>query len=191
METVINTENAVRDVMSGWMTTNLPWRERFWQDMDAMSFMRLNPHWHIHEKNGAYAIDDILTDFQFCTDAVLERATGLWSARFPTIGLTLMARRGADGNAELAYTFRREAGCRLNADRAKSLASYWLPSVREYFRLFANDSFKNRFWRFVMNRITLKMTPPQRRICSFIFRLTLLEMVLMVILGIGFRFYFN
>jgi len=102
--------------MSGWMTTNLPWRERFWQDMDAMSFMRLNPHWHIHEKNGAYAIDDILTDFQFCTDAVLERATGLWSARFPTIGLTLMARRGADGNAELAYTFRRDAGCRLNAD---------------------------------------------------------------------------
>ncbi|WP_147820585.1 hypothetical protein [Salidesulfovibrio onnuriiensis] len=192
MEAVLN--NDTREVgaaASEWMTTNLPWLESFWQEMDAMRLMRLNPHWHIDEKDGGYAIDDIMTDFEFGTDAILENGPGRWSADFPSIGLTLLARKGPDGNAELAYEFTQQPGCRLDAAKAERLVRYWLPSLREYYRLHGEDSLKHRFWRFVMNRIMLKMNPTQRRICSFMLKLTVLETLLIVVLAIGFWFYVN
>lgn len=188
MEAVMDQD---RPVTSEWMTTSLPWNETFWQDMDAMRIMRLNPHWHIDKKDGQYAIDDILTDFEFSTDAVLSHTPERWSVRFPAAGLSISARRGSDGNAELSYDFAARAGFRMDAEKAENLIRYWLPSIREYYRLFENDSFKNRFWRFVMNRIMLTMNPTQRRICSFMFKLTVLEVVLITVLGIGFWFYVN
>lgn len=175
---------------SEWMPLNLPWMKDFWQRMDAMTLMRLNPHWHIDVQEDRFAVDDILANKEFTIAPRLESTEDSWSASFDDIGLTIHARSAKDGaNTELAYVLAGEPGAALDSDALEKGLRYWLPSTREYYRLYENNSMKHRFWRMVMNKIMLKMNPTQRRICGFMFKLTLLEIALIIVLGVGFFFY--
>ena len=77
----------------------------------------------------------------------------------------------------------------FTAEDAARTMQYWLPSMREYYRLHENNSFKRRCWRFFMDKVMLTMNPTQRRISGFMFKLTVLECLLIVILGVGWFYY--
>jgi len=176
---------------SVWMDTNLPWNSSFWEKITSKTLMRLNPHWHIAKKNGAgYPVEDVLTEADFNTTPEIEFDGEAFRARFPEIGLTLAACSRKDGiNTALSYDIIPVDNGSFTSEDAGRTMQYWLPSLREYYRLHKANSLKNRFWRFFMDKVMLTMNPTQRRISGFMFKLTVLEALFIVILGVGWHFY--
>ena len=174
-----------------WMETSLPWNESFWKKMGSKTLMRLNPHWHIEKfKNDAYPVEDVLVESEFLTDPQLSTDGATFKADFPEIGLTISARATEDGkNTALSFDIAAGKGAAFTAEDAGRTMQYWLPSIREYYRLHESNSIKHRCWRFFMDKIMLTMNPTQRRICAFMFKLTILECLLIVILGVGWFYY--
>lgn len=186
-----------------WMPLNLPWNQQFWDGLDSMRAMRLNPHWHIEENDGyteydipgdgsRYDIDDILADRQFTLRANIEHGQGHWKVTFNGVDLAIHARSEDNGkNTALAYEYTPFGENAPSSETMETLVRHWLPSIREYYRLFTADTVRNRFFRFFMDKVMLRMNPTQRRICAFMFKLTLLEVLLIIVLGVGFYFYAN
>ncbi|CCH49278.1 hypothetical protein [Pseudodesulfovibrio piezophilus] len=174
-----------------WMETSLPWNTSFWEKLTGKTLMRLNPHWHI-EKDSAigFPVEDVLVETEFHTAPTLSLEAGIFRAEFPEVGLTLSARACGNGT-DTALSFHTDTpeGSPLTAEDAARTMQYWLPSLREYYRLHESNSIKHRFWRFFMDKVMLTMNPTQRRISGFMFKLTVLECLLTVILGVGWFYY--
>lgn len=66
----------------------------------------------------------------------------------------------------------------------------WLRGIREYLRLYLSNSLNTLFFRFLMNRVMLRMNPSQRKICIMIYKITVVEIILILVIIIGFV-YFN
>jgi hypothetical protein len=66
----------------------------------------------------------------------------------------------------------------------------WLRGIREYLRLYLSNSPNTLFFRFLMNRVMLRMNPSQRKICIMIYKITVVEIILILVIIIGFV-YFN
>ncbi len=62
----------------------------------------------------------------------------------------------------------------------------WIRAIREYLRIYVKNSVVNLFWRMVMNRIILTMNPSQRKICLMLFRFTLLEIFVIILIVVGY-----
>jgi hypothetical protein len=62
----------------------------------------------------------------------------------------------------------------------------WIKAIREYIRINANRSLFTAFWRVLMNRVILTMNPSQRKICLMLFRFTLLELLVIVLIVVGY-----
>lgn len=184
-----------------WMPLNLPWKQDFWEELNSMKTMRLNPHWHITESEtvrgtgdgAAYDIDDILSDRQYTIHVMTASGPDHWEARFGETGLVIRARSEENGeNTALSFEIdQRDEEPVISREQVANLIEHWLPSIREYYRLFTADTWRNRFFRFLMNKVMLSMNPTQRRICAFMFKLTVLEALLIIVLGVGFYFYAN
>lgn len=66
----------------------------------------------------------------------------------------------------------------------------WLRGIREYIRLYLSKSLNTLFFRTLMNRAMLRMNPSQRKICIMIYKITVVELILILVVIIGFV-YFN
>lgn len=62
----------------------------------------------------------------------------------------------------------------------------WIKAIREYLRIYLKTTPATLFWRLVMNRIILTMNPSQRKICLMIARFTLLEVLVILLIVIGY-----
>lgn len=178
-------------VQNTWMETNLTWNPSFWENLKAKPLMRLNPHWHIQKPTtGSYPVEDVLVETEFKTAPVLEFDGNTFKATFNEIGLTLSARACEEGkNTALSFEVENKKDSAFTAEDAARTMQYWLPSLREYYRLHESNSIKHRCWRFFMDKVMLTMNPTQRRISGFMFKLTVLECLLIVILGVGWFYY--
>ncbi|MGE4505073.1 MAG: hypothetical protein AB7D51_06970 [Desulfovibrionaceae bacterium] len=175
---------------SGWMDTGIAWNESFWAGLDPVRVMHLNPHWHMEKPpRERYEVEDILVERTFTVTPDCGMQCGAFVAAFPEIGLYLAARRQDSGTTALSYRYTPRPGLGFTADDAEKTARYWLPSLREYSRLYEAETLKLRFWRVFMNRVVLTMNPTQRRISGFMFKLTLLEIALIIALGLGWYFF--
>lgn len=174
-----------------WMETNLVWNENFWKKLNSKTLMRLNPHWHVEKDKGhGFPVEDVLVETEFTTYPKLTAEQNTFSAYFPEIGLTIAARSCDDGtNTAVRFTMDKDAPTSFTNEDAARTMQYWLPSLREYYRLHESNSFKHRCWRFFMDKVMLTMNPSQRRISGFMFKLTILECLLIVILGVGWFYY--
>ncbi len=65
----------------------------------------------------------------------------------------------------------------------------WLRSIQEYLRLYKKSSLNTVFFRYIMNRIVLKMTPSQRKISLMLLRITAVELLVILIIVIGYVFF--
>ena len=62
----------------------------------------------------------------------------------------------------------------------------WLKSIREYLRLFLKNNLYNLFFRIIMDKIILTMTPSQRKISLMLYRITVVEILAILSILIGY-----
>jgi hypothetical protein len=149
-------------------------------------YFRLNPHWIIDSFSSSSetysaSITDHATGESFALDGTISKN----SAGFPSIT--------ADSKDWKAISFYEKEG-RLHAEvrytdvpaeEVERQLVFWLRSIKEYLRLYATNTINTRFFRMLMNRVILKMTPSQRKISLMLIRITMLELLVIVLILVG------
>ncbi|XPV74962.1 MAG: hypothetical protein ACNI27_10000 [Desulfovibrio sp.] len=190
-----------------WFAINLPWVEEFWEEVTPETFLRLNPHWEIDAEKEeevtevSFPVKDILFEKDFSVQ--ITKKTSLGSASvdngwqkevaFSVEPLWItFAFRPLDGEKNTAVSYQITGPCsELERTEIEQTVQFWLQSAREYYRLYENDSLKLRFWRMLMNKVMLPQTPIQRRICAFMLKFAMLELVVIAGCGVGIWLYFT
>ncbi len=65
----------------------------------------------------------------------------------------------------------------------------WIRSIHEYLRMYATTTFRTLFFRALMNKMILKMNPSQRKICIMITKITIVELIVILILVVGYVYF--
>lgn len=65
----------------------------------------------------------------------------------------------------------------------------WIRSILQYIRLYVKKSIYNLFFRLVMNRMVLQMNPSQRKICMMIAKITLVEVLVIILILVGYTIF--
>lgn len=65
----------------------------------------------------------------------------------------------------------------------------WIRAIKEYIRLYVKRTPVTLFFRFLMNHMMLKMDPSQRKICLMIAKITVVELLVIVLLVVGYVFF--
>jgi hypothetical protein len=81
-----------------------------------------------------------------------------------------------------------EYGCEEDelAEDVERHVVLWLRSVKEYLRMYLTNSLNARVFRYIMNRVILKMTPSQRKISLMLIRLTVVEIFIILLIVVGY-----
>lgn len=75
-----------------------------------------------------------------------------------------------------------------DSDREKQMV-LWLRSIREYLRLYLNNGLNSLFFRFLMNKVLLTMTPSQRKISLMLIRFTVVELFVILLIVVGYTIF--
>ena len=62
----------------------------------------------------------------------------------------------------------------------------WIRGIREYIRLFMKNTPVTLFFRFLMNQMVLKMDPSQRKISMMITKITAVEVLVVILIVVGY-----
>jgi len=65
----------------------------------------------------------------------------------------------------------------------------WIRGIREYIRLFLKQTPVTLFFRILMNRMVLKMDPSQRKISMMITKITAIEVLVIILIVVGYVFF--
>lgn len=168
----------------------LPWDNtksaEIFSAIDDELFFRLNPHWVIDSfssSSGAYSVE--ITDHATDQSVALEGAVTQGSTGFPEISsdsddwqAISFCERNGTLHAEVTYTD-------APSEEVERQLVFWLRSIKEYLRLYATNTINTRFFRMLMNRVILKMTPSQRKISLMLIRITALELLVILVILVG------
>lgn len=156
------------------------------------TLLRLHPHWFVEgfaQEGGQVQVDvrDYASEATFRLQYRIETdAAGLPRVVFAQGPLSEIG-------------FNLQAGilhARVTSDQSIAVLEetfglgLWLRGIREYLRLYLSSSPNTLFFRFLMNRVMLRMNPSQRKICIMIYKITVVEIILILVIIIGFV-YFN
>lgn len=155
-------------------------------DLDRLH--RLHPHWVIEASSlvdggTRFEIRDHATEERFDHTASLTFESGDGPAS-STLSLAL------DGGPFSGLRLFNKGG-RLTVATQRPPAEaeenllLWLRGIREYLRLYLTTSPGTLLFRLLMNKMILPMTPSQRKICLMLWRFTLLEILVIVMIGVG------
>ena len=151
---------------------------------------RLNPHWIINSfsySKESYVAE--ITDHETEQPNVLKGDYSIDPDGFPRISaeqndwdsLKFFEKNGSL-HAEVNFT-------EDPSEEVERQVVLWLRSVKEYLRLYTTNSINARFFRLVMNRVILQMTPSQRKISLMLIRITILELLAIVLILVGWFFF--
>ena len=158
---------------------------------DAEKLLRLHPHWHIESinENGeglSARVKDHATDvfLKINFQLIFDESTGV----------SLVFKDGPVGHIKLyARNNRLHATIVADIPEAEYDKRYhlglWLRSIRESLRLFLSKNPYTFFFRFIMDHAILKMNPSQRKVSMMILRYTALEILLIIVILIGYVFF--
>ena len=62
----------------------------------------------------------------------------------------------------------------------------WIRGIQEYLRLYVQRTPRTLFFRVLMNRMVLQMNPSQRKICLMLAKITVVEIVVILVIVIGY-----
>lgn len=153
--------------------------------------IRLNPYWVIRdidcrEKKYSVQAEDHETNipFSFSGELAAGRVEGVTISAdsLDWLQVTLFKR---EGQLWAKVQFANDP-----PEIEEQKVVYWLRSIREYVRLYVTTNLWTRAHRYLMNRILLPMTPSQRKISLMLIRLSILEVVIILLIVVGY-FYFN
>jgi len=65
----------------------------------------------------------------------------------------------------------------------------WIRAIKEYIRIYLKRTPVTLFFRLLMNKVILKMDPSQRKICLMMAKITAVELLVILLVVIGFVFF--
>lgn len=156
------------------------------------TLLRLHPHWFVEAfDQEAETVTADLRDYASDERLRLRYRCDAGSDGLPR----LVFEEGPLGEIRF-YRKGAELHARVHSDQPFAALEerfglvLWLRGIREYIRLYLRRSPNTLIFRFLMNRVMLRMNPSQRKISIMIAKITVVEMLLIVALVIGFV-YFN
>ena len=164
--------------------------------LDENKLLRLHPHWFIEEaerKDSALFVT--LRDYD--------------SEQIFSLGLKLDLTPGPDDPVESKVIMRitlfdygvKELLFFVCRGKTQVLVRYdgeqtddeleqnmllWIRAIQEYLRLYTATTPYTVFFRLLMNRMVLQMNPSQRKICLMITKITVVELVVIIVIVIGY-----
>lgn len=159
--------------------------------IDAEKLCRLHPHWYVDDpvldQNGFKAsIRDHATDESFDLSFTLSFGSppeteimNISISKGPLNTLRFYVKNGLLF-AEVTY---------LDGaldEKVESDIFLWVKSIREYLRIYLARNPMTLFFRVLMNRVILTMNPSQRKICLMLFRFTVLEILVIILIVAGY-----
>ncbi len=155
---------------------------------NAEKLLRLHPHWHIevineNEDGISARVKDHATDTHLKIDFMLIFND--------SAGMMIVFKAGPLERIKLyAKNNRLHASISANIPEEEYDKRYnlglWLRSIREYLRLFLTNNPYTFFFRLIMDHAILKMNPSQRKVSMMILRYTALEILIIVVIVIGY-----
>ena len=164
--------------------------------LDEHKLLRLHPHWFVEEEERH---DDILFTTLRDYDTEQTFSLGLQLAFDPASDdppeSTIIMRIALFdyGVRELLFFVRQDkTQVRVRYDEEQSDDELeqnmllWVRAIQEYIRIYASTSPYTLFFRLLMNRMVLQMNPSQRKICLMISKITVVEVVVIIVIVIGY-----
>ncbi len=160
------------------------------QLLPVETLLRLNPHWIVEKlvaEKGTFTV--ALKDHE--TDQAFQLSGDLSSTDPQTLELVF-----AQGDYQKVRFFPKDNGFWAEVfyrpeDEEPSEAIerhvvLWIRSIKEYLRMYLKNSLNTIFFRYIMNKIILKMTPSQRKISLMLIRLTIVEIIVILLIVVGY-----
>ncbi len=150
--------------------------------------LRLNPHWFITDFKKEHSLFSAeIEDY-----ATREKFSLKGSIRYRDKASELMSLR-LSGSLQQKIIFLEQDGI-LKAQIASSLNRIddddplllWIRGIREYIRLFLKLTPVTLFFRLLMNHMILKMNPSQRKISMMITKITAVEVLVIILIVVGY-----
>ena len=164
--------------------------------LDAERLLRLHPHWFVeeteHRDTGLFAsLRDYATEQTFS----LGLRLGTTSAPDDPVKADIIMRITLFdyGVQELLFFADqkktqvrvRYEGEIINDEREQDIL-LWVRGIQEYLRLYVSTTPRTVFFRLLMNRMVLQMNPSKRKICLMITKITVVELVVILVIVIGY-----
>lgn len=160
--------------------------------LSGETLIRLHPDWHVQTitQHGGHITARL-------KDHATERSFNLsFSLHFPGDNeFTIALETGPvtqvhffPGSSTLSVSFSLR-NLPLSPEQKQDL-TLWLQSIRQYLRLYLKTTSLTVFFRYLMSKALLKMNPSQRKICLMLYRFTVVEIVVILIIVAGY-FYFG
>ena len=153
------------------------------------TFLRLNPHWIIEavEESGD-SFTASLKDHVTGTDFTVKGAVTIASNR-----LIISMDHEAYRSIEVFITVDKlmggvDYGFEENelTEEVERHVVLWLRSIKEYLRMYLTNSLNAKVFRYMMNRVILKMNPSQRKISLMLIRITVVEIFVILLIVVGY-----
>ncbi len=174
----------------------LPWKseenDSIFREIANENLFHLNPHWiisHLSFEEDSYRIEvrnhatDKESSFRGKVITSTDDALTI-TAEEKIWGKIRFFEKESSLFAEITYTQEIE-------EENERFLVLWLQSIKQYLRLYLTTSLNTRFFRFLMNKIILKMNPSQRKISLMLIRLTIVEIIVILIILIGWLLLFR
>lgn len=157
------------------------------------TLLRLNPHWiveNLTEENGIFtaALKDHETDKPFQLTGSLSHPSAQTLELCFEQGDFQKIRLFPKENtfwAEVIYRSEEEPDQEPD-EAVERLVVLWIRSIKEYLRMYLKNTLNTVFFRYIMNKIILKMTPSQRKISLMLIRLTVVEIFVILLIVVGY-----
>lgn len=159
--------------------------------IDPAKLCRLHPHWFVDNPvtdgdRFAASIRDHATDETFALSFSVSFSD---PSKAEIIKVTVL-----EGPLLALRFFVKDGGLFAEAtypaggpdDKTDADIFLWVKSIREYLRIYITRNPMALFFRVLMNRVILTMNPSQRKICLMLFRFTVLEVLVIILVVIGY-----
>lgn len=168
--------------------------------LDAKKLLHLHPHWFVDEckerDNGIFAsLKDYETEDEFqlglrldFDSSSVKKVSGSQTVLRITLFDFLV-------NEILFFTSQDKMQVRIRGEEEtidgeiEQSIYLWIRGIQEYIRLYTSNRPTVLFFRLIMNRMILQMNPSQRKICIMLTKITLVELLVIVVIVVGYFFF--
>lgn len=164
--------------------------------LDENKLVRLHPHWFIEDEEHRdgilfVSLRDYATEQVFSLGLKLDLTPG---PDDPVDSRIIMRIILFDYGAKELLFFARQGKTQVQVrydgeqedDKLEQDMLLWIRSIQEYLRIYATTTPYTVFFRLLMNRMVLQMDPSQRKICLMITKITVVELVVILVIVIGY-----
>lgn len=164
--------------------------------LDEAKLLRLHPHWFVEgeerrNKTLFAELRDYDTEQTFSLGLQLDRTP---ASDDPAESTVIMRITLSDYGARELLFFAGQEKTHVRVlyedeqadDGLEQNMLLWIRAIQEYLRLYATTTPYTVFFRLLMNRMVLQMNPSQRKICLMIGKITVVEIVVIIVIVIGY-----